>query len=37
MSGVGPGSSEKQRVGRRVSAHIDGVALHQRVAAVGYS
>lgn len=37
MSGVGPSSAEEQRVGRRVGALLDGVAIHQRVAAVGHS
>lgn len=36
MSGVGPSSAEEQRLGRRVGALTDGVALHQRAAAVGH-
>lgn len=33
---MGTGSPEEQRVGICVGAHIDGVALHQRAAALGY-
>lgn len=36
MSGVEPGSPPEQRVGRSVGARADGVALHQRTAAVGH-
>lgn len=36
VSGMGPGAPEEERVGLGAGSHADGVALHQRAAAVGH-